>query len=277
MLSIKNISLSQLDRFLPKKNILLAILTLVVFFSSPIYSTYSEKYIDENLKNAVITYATIRSLNAGVSVIQESSISLSVGVGGNIAIGQALDPINDALERFSDMVTLSIWVLGTQKALYEISNTNFIYYLIVFLAISALFIQHKLLTKLLVVMIVLRLFIPFSAITSHYFNEEIFNPKMQKSLDLLSNYTQPPIKLKLDSTDSIWNTIGSSVNNAKQSLSEFINSVKFYVSNSSAIMTALLDLSVLYVGKYLLNLFLLPLFFIYIIRNLIDARSENFI
>jgi len=113
MQSIKNLLLERFKESVFKTNILLSILTIVVFFSSPIYSNYAKTYIDDSLKSAVVTYATLRSLNAGISVIQESSISLSVGIGGDIAIGQALDPINDAIERFSDMVTLSIWTLGT--------------------------------------------------------------------------------------------------------------------------------------------------------------------
>ncbi len=268
-----NIVLAKLKDSLLNTNVMLAVLALIVFFSAPIYSTYSKNYIDNNLKSAVVTYAALRSLNAGVSVIQESSITLSVGVGGNIAIGQALDPINDAIERFSDMVTLSIWTLGAQKALYEVSNTNIIYYIIILLALSTLFIKHKMITKILIVLIVLRLFMPFSAVTSHYFNEKIFNPKMEKSLNIITHLTRAPIELDNKSTDSAWSAFSNSVNNAKQSLSDFMDSVKFYVTNSPKIISELLELSILYFGKYILNLLLLPLFFVYIIRSLIDDRS----
>ena len=275
MHQIKNLLLERVKESAFKKKIMLAILTIIVFFSSPIYSTHAQNYIDESLKSAVVTYATLRSLNAGVSVIQESSISLSVGVGGNIAIGQALDPINDAIERFSDMVTLSIWTLGVQKALYEVSNTNAIYYLVVLLAISSIFIRHKILTKLLIVLIVLRLFIPFSAITSYYFNAQLFNPQIEKSLQILQNLTQAPVELNTQTSDSTWSVISNSVSNAKETLSEFMESVKFYVTNASKIMSALIELSTLYLGRYILNLLLLPLFFIYIIRSLIEEKGRT--
>ena len=264
--------LEKLKKIAFETNIFLAIFTIGVFFSSPIYSTYAKSYIDESLKNAVVTYATLRSLNAGVSVIQESSISLSVGVGGDIAIGQALDPINDAIERFSDMVTLSIWTLGAQKALYEVSNTNAIYYLVILLAISSIFVRHKILTKLLIVLIVLRLFIPFSAITSSYFNEQLFNPQIEKNLKVIQNLTQAPVELKTQTSSSAWSAITDSVNQAKETLSEFMGSVKFYVTNAPKIMATLIELSTLYLGKYILNLLLLPLFFVYIIRSLIEDK-----
>ena len=272
MQPIKSLLLERVNESVFRTNILLAILTVIVFFSSPIYSTYAKNYIDDSLKSAVITYASLRSLNAGVSVIQESSISLSVGVGGDIAIGQVLDPINDAIERFSDMVTLSIWTLGAQKALYEVSNTNAVYYLVILLAVSTLFVKHKILTKLLMVLIVLRLFIPFSAITSHYFNEQLFNPQMEKNLMIIQALTQEPLELKADTSESTWSAISNSVNNTKESLSEFMDSVKFYITNAPQIMSALLDLSTLYLGKYLLNLLLLPLFFVYIIRSLVEEK-----
>ena len=129
------------------KVLLIPLLAIVVFLSTPTYSTYSKNYIDTTLKDAVVTYAVLRSLNAGVSVIQKSSVTVGVGLEGNIAIGEALDPINDAIERFSDMITLSVWVLGSQKALYEISGTNFMLFLVIFLAIGAVFINHPSLKK----------------------------------------------------------------------------------------------------------------------------------
>jgi len=268
----KNILLERVKESAFKTNIMLAILTIVVFFTSPMYSTYAKNYIDESLESAVVTYATLRSLNAGISVIQESSISLSVGVGGNIAIGQALDPINDAIERFSEMVTLSIWTLGAQKALYEVSNTSAIYFLVLLLAISSIFIRHKILTKLLIVLIVLRLFIPFSAITSHYFNAQLFNPQIETNLKIIQNLTQAPVELNTQASNSTWSAISNSVSNAKETLTEFMESVKFYVSNASKIISTLIELSTLYLGKYILNLLLLPLFFVYIIRSLVEEK-----
>jgi len=135
-----------------------------------------------------------------------------------------------------------------------------------------MFIRHKILTKLLIVLIVLRLFIPFSAITSHYFNAQLFNPQIEKNLKVIQNLTQAPVELNTKTSNSTWSVIGNSIGNAKKTLSEFMESVKFYVTNASKIMSTLIELSTLYLGKYILNLLLLPLFFIYIIRSLVEEK-----
>lgn len=242
---------SRIEDKIVRTNIILAISALIIFYSAPLYSTYAKNYIDSSLKSAAISYATLRSLNAGISVIQESSVTFGVGVDGNIAIGQALDPINDAIERFSDMITLSVWTLGAQKALYEVSNTDAVYALIIILAMLSLLIKHEILTKLFIVLIVLRLFIPFSAVVSEYMNEHIFNVKMQKNLKNIKRLTQTPIKVKTNiQTGSIWRSMGQSVENIKQSAIEFVNSVKFYVENSPKIISELIELSILFFTKF---------------------------
>jgi hypothetical protein len=43
-----------------------------------------------------LTYATCRVINASVSIVKESSLQLEpAGVGISLAVGQALDPIDD--------------------------------------------------------------------------------------------------------------------------------------------------------------------------------------
>lgn len=206
--------------------------------------------------------------------MQESSVTLGIGVNGNIAIGQALDPINDAIERFSDMITLSIWTLGTQKALYEISNTDAVYAIIIILAILSLFIKHKILTKLFIVLIVLRLFIPFSAVVSEYMDEHLFNAKMQINLENIQQLTQTPIEVKTNiQSENIWKSMGNSVENITQSVTEFVSSVKFYIEKSPKIISELIELSILFFAKFFLSLIVLPLLSVYIIRNLVENRK----
>jgi len=77
-------------------------------------------YVDRALLQATASYALARGLNGVVTVIKESSISAGMVVGGTIAIGQILDPVNDLIERFSWVMMLSIISLGTQKLLMAI-------------------------------------------------------------------------------------------------------------------------------------------------------------
>jgi hypothetical protein len=252
-----------------KKTLILPFIAILVFISAPLYKDISKEYIDNTLSNAVITYATLRGLNAGVSVLQESSITLGIGVEGNIAIGQALDPINDAIERFSDMLTLSLWVLGSEKAIFELTESKFMYIFLAIIAFSAIFIKNSVLNKILIVLILIRLFIPFSAMISYYVNQDIFNPQIEKSLKVLNYAKDKKVNIEITNKNSgIWGDVKNSVSNVSKSVYEFKNAMQFYISNSTIIINELINLSILYFGKFLLNLILLPLFFVYIIKNI---------
>ncbi len=255
------------------KRVILPILAIVVFISTPLYNTLSQKYIDNSLKGAVVTYALLRTLNAGVSVIQKSSITLGVGIEGNIAIGEVLDPINDAVERFSDMITLSIWALGSEKALYEISKTKLVIWAVILLSLASFLFQNQILEKFLILLVVVRLFIPFSALVSHYFNSEIFDPQIQKSLNALQFVkAQTPSSKAIQKSSTIWDDIQNSISSTAKSYQELKNSMKFYIENASKIISELVNLSIYFFSKYLLNLILLPLLLIYITKNLTQGK-----
>ena len=255
----------------------LVLVAIFIFISTPLYDTLSQKYIDNSLKGAIVTYALLRTLNAGVSVIQKSSITLGVGIEGNIAIGEVLDPINDAVERFSDMITLAIWALGSEKALYEVSKTNIVISVVILLSLAYFFFENQILEKFLILLIVVRIFIPFSAIVSHYFNKEIFDPQIQKSLKSLQfikdRSSTPTITIQNNNT--IWDKIQNSISNTTKSYQELKSSMKFYLENASKIINELVNLSIYFFSKYLLNLILLPLLLIYIIKNLLPNPTQG--
>lgn len=77
--------------------------------------------LDETLLRAVETYAAVRALNAVISVLQNTEVSVTpVGLGVTIAAGEILDPLNDLLERFSWVMLISTTSLGIQRILMEI-------------------------------------------------------------------------------------------------------------------------------------------------------------
>ena len=132
-----------------KYRVLISLFAVIVALTLPLYDKIAKTYVNESLKNSAISYAIARAINAGVSVIQESSVTVGVGLEGNIALGQALDPINDATERFSDLLTLSLWATGAEKAVYEISKLPLFTALILFLAMLNLIIKSDFLKNLL--------------------------------------------------------------------------------------------------------------------------------
>lgn len=79
--------------------------------------------VDAGLKRALISFATARALNAAISVAQGTEFSVQpVGVGATFAPGQLLDPVNDLVERFSDLMLVASVVFGAQKVLIGIGS-----------------------------------------------------------------------------------------------------------------------------------------------------------
>lgn len=119
---------------------LLAILiaALVLISSSRLLDDYVDDYTDNALKNAAITYATARGLNAIVSMMQSSSVEAGIGVvSGSVTIGELLDPLNDMIERFSTVMTWVLASLAAQKVLLLVASHKVFLYLVAVLGIAA--------------------------------------------------------------------------------------------------------------------------------------------
>ena len=72
-------------------------------------------------KRAVASFATARALNAVISVVQGTELSVQpLGVGVTLTPGQMLDPLNDLVERFSDLMLAASVAFGVQLLLIEV-------------------------------------------------------------------------------------------------------------------------------------------------------------
>lgn len=83
----------------------------------------AQKNIDSSLKRALVSFGSARALNAVISVIQGTEIAIEpMGVGMTLAPGEALDPVNDLIERFSMVMLASSTSIGIQKIFLQISS-----------------------------------------------------------------------------------------------------------------------------------------------------------
>lgn len=81
------------------------------------------RQVDAGLKRALVSFATARALNAAISVAQGTEISVQpAGVGATFAPGQLLDPVNDLVERFSELMLGASVLFGAQKVLIAIGS-----------------------------------------------------------------------------------------------------------------------------------------------------------
>ena len=131
------------------------------------------RQVDAGLKRALVSFATARALNAVISVAQGTEISVQpVGVGATFAPGQLLDPVNDLVERFSDLMLGASVLFGVQKLLIGIGS-----YWPVSLALSLVALAWTWcrlrqdtvapwLSRLLVMLLMLRFAVPVVAIGS---------------------------------------------------------------------------------------------------------------
>ncbi|MBZ9538838.1 hypothetical protein KGQ90_07800 [Modicisalibacter tunisiensis] len=79
--------------------------------------------LDQSLDQAFAAFAIAKGLNATISVLQSSTVDLQVF---QIAPGEALDPANDMIERFSWVMFAATGSLALQKLLLTISGSALI-------------------------------------------------------------------------------------------------------------------------------------------------------
>jgi hypothetical protein len=102
-------------------------------------STQIQNFYRNNLLSSLNSYGVVRIVNQVASVLKHSSVNISLlGVGGELAVGEVLDPLDDATERLSDLFTIGIWVWGGEMILAEILAKVWPYLLIGALLLSLL-------------------------------------------------------------------------------------------------------------------------------------------
>ncbi|MEL6868519.1 MAG: hypothetical protein AAFO81_01835 [Pseudomonadota bacterium] len=101
--------------------------------------SFSKQYAASALERAFVTWAAARGLNSVISVAQGTEIALEPGgVGVNLTVGQALDPVNDLVERFSSVMLVATSAIGLQNLLLKITGTQGVSWLLCAAALLAL-------------------------------------------------------------------------------------------------------------------------------------------
>lgn len=105
-----------------RTTVLLAALAVIALAWWAPFDAGAERTVDAGLKRAFVTYATARTLNGVISVAQGTEVTLGVGASTTLSVGEILDPINDAVEQFSDLMLLATISFGMQKMLLMIGG-----------------------------------------------------------------------------------------------------------------------------------------------------------
>ena len=153
-----------------------------------ILDNISTEFLNDSFINAIVTYGSARLINGLISVVQTTTIEGgAIFVGASLNIGQMLDPINDAVERLSNIMTIAIGSILLQKTLLAITSSLLFKVLLTLsglgLAISS-YIKDapymQMLSKLFVFLVFIRLSLGFMlllnlAVDQSYLSEQIDN------------------------------------------------------------------------------------------------------
>jgi len=96
---------------------------LVTLSWSGVLDARAEAGARDTLARAFATWAVARGLNGVISVAQGTEVAIQpVGVGVTITAGEILDPLNDLVERFSELALVATASLGLQLLLTELAH-----------------------------------------------------------------------------------------------------------------------------------------------------------
>ena len=148
----------------------------------------AHQYVDAGLKRALVSFATARALNAAISVAQGTEVAVQpAGVGVILSPGQALDPINDLVEQFSNLMLTASVAFGAEKVLIGI-GAHWVVSLILTIAAAAWFAfvgrldtAPQWLSRLLILLLMIRFAIPVVTIGSDLLFRQFMEADYQSS------------------------------------------------------------------------------------------------
>jgi len=153
-----------------------SLVDLVVLCSwLPFLDNIASEQIDAGMKRSLASFATARVLNATISAAQVTETAIQpAGVGVVLTPGEVLDPINDLVEFFSNLMLLASVAFGIQKILIEIGGYQLIPALITLISGFWIYfhIQRRastpVLSRALVKLLVIRFAVPAMTVGSDW-------------------------------------------------------------------------------------------------------------
>ena len=174
--------------------LLFALVAIVALAWAKPLDAIAETQVDAGLKRALTSFAVARVLNGIISVAQGTEIALTPGgIGANLTPGQILDPVNDLVEQFSELMLFASVAFGIMKVLLSIGS----YWVLPAVLSAAVLtwggfkfsgrVPPILLTKLLLVLIFVRFSVPLVAVGSDLLYQQFLDTKFKESQLVIEN------------------------------------------------------------------------------------------
>ena len=174
---------------------LLATLIVAAAWFNPV-TNHAREEIQEGFERALTVFAAARALGAVVSIAQGTQVAMQpAGVGVNLAPGEALQPLDQLIDHFANVMLVASVSFGIQLLLLEIGShwivsTALSAALLTFVLLRWRGIAMRWLQPALIALLVLRFAIPLSAFAS----EVIYRTFMSES------YVKELASIKVSST-----------------------------------------------------------------------------
>ncbi|MFW2365476.1 MAG: hypothetical protein ACN4GW_03620 [Desulforhopalus sp.] len=244
----------------------------------------ADAYFNTSITKAGVSYGVCRIVNGTVSVIKESHLELEpAGIGLSLAVGQVVDPINDMVERLSNVLVLSITSLGVQELAYEICLTVAPPILAVTLLLLSILVWQEggrtaklrgVVMTLALIITIARFCLPFSALVNDYLHKNFFEDKINEANHALSKGIADLDSLKdvsLPKYGGIFETIENSATYLKKRSVDFKNAIAATIENRELIVKNLLKLTFLYGAIFIIQVLLLPLLIFWLLVKIMNV------
>lgn len=242
----------------------------------------ADQYFEDSVVKASVAYGSTRLINAGVSVVKESTLQLEpAGVGVAVAVGQVADPLDDLTERLSSVLVTAIVSLLVQKISYEIAQAYVflviggalvVIGLLSFFNRGVLLSYRNLLIKVALFLFVVRLFLPFSALLSNHLNEHLFFPRIEAHQEKLepmlrdfkdfTHFETPEIK-------GLGDVFTGPVRMMNEKTKQLNFALTLLVANGLEIFNHLIGIMALYLGIFVIQVLFLPVAMFWLLNKLL--------
>lgn len=242
----------------------------------------ADTYFEDSVTKASLAYGTTRLINAGVSVVKESTLQLEPGgVGVAIAVGQVADPLDDMTERLSSVLVTSIVSLLVQKISYEIAQFyvfQLIGFFLVVIALLSLFkrgmiLQYRnLFVKIVLFLFVVRLFLPCSALISHQLNVQLFFPRIEEHQTQMEPYIEDfrgLMDFEIPKVKGLGDVFSGPLTMMSEKGQQLNITLALLVANGVEIFNNMIGIMALYLGVFVIQVLFLPLVMFWLLNKLV--------
>lgn len=172
--------------------VLLSALVLAAAWFTPA-TTLARTEVQAGFERALTVFAAARALGAVVSVAQGTQVALQpAGVGVNLAPGQALQPLDQLIDQFADVMLVASVSFGVQRLLLELGSNWMVSAALSIAVLAAAMLRWRnkpealrWLQPLLVMLLVARFAVPVAALGSESLHRAFMADEYRKELAIL--------------------------------------------------------------------------------------------